>query len=98
MLALLALAVAAVLIIAARPIASVPVFAAKCPTDVMVDMDRSGRAHMNGKRASVRAIAANTWTIRRGGATVRISRNAAEGPVTAILVGPDGTNGVCEAL
>ncbi len=92
--------VASAVFVAAFPagsaLAKVPYFAAKCPTDISVETDRSGRAYLNGKRATVRSKNANYSEIVGGGVTISVARDP--GGLIVSYTGPRRANGVCEVV
>lgn len=81
---------------AAPALAKVPYFSAKCPTDNLVETDRSGRAYVAGAKATVRSKNANYSEIVGGGITVSVARGP-EG-LTVTYTGKGGANGVCQVL
>ena len=85
-----------VLLLAGAAFAKVPYFAAKCPTDIRVETDRSGRAYLSGEKATVRSKNANYSEIVGGGVTVSVAKNAGE--LIVSYTGPHGANGVCQVV
>lgn len=84
-------------VLAAGPaLAKVPYFSAKCPTDVLVETDRSGRAYVGGQKATARAKNANYSEIKGGGIVVSVAREASG--LTVTYTGKGGANGVCQVL
>lgn len=78
---------------AAPALAKVPYFAAKCPTDIMVETDRSGRAYVAGKKATVRTKNANYSEIVGAGITVSVARD--NGSLIVSYTGPNRAHGMC---
>lgn len=87
------LPVLAIALTATPSLAKVPYFAAKCPTDIMVETDRSGRAYINAKKATVRSKNANYSEIVGGGVTVSVARD--NGSLIVSYTGPGRANGMC---
>ncbi|GLI91708.1 hypothetical protein [Methylocystis echinoides] len=81
---------------AAAALAKVPYFAAKCPADISVETDRSGRAYVSGKKASVRSMNANYSEIRGAGVTISVARDA--GSLIVSYTGKGRAHGVCEVV
>jgi hypothetical protein len=86
----------AALSFAGPALAKVPYFAAKCPTDILVETDRSGRAYIAGKKASVRSSNANYYEIAVPGFTASVAVDA--GSLIVNYTGRHRANGVCQVV
>ncbi len=87
--------IAAATLVGGAAYAKAPVFSGTCP-GISVSTTAKGKATINGKRASIKAINANAWDVRGAGYTVSVSRDAPGGPLNAAYTGPHRANGICQ--
>ncbi|WP_298833084.1 hypothetical protein [uncultured Piscinibacter sp.] len=73
--------------------AAVPLFTAQCPGSVNVDADRHGTVRVNGHKASVRKINADSYEAKHDKVIYSIARDGNE--VLVSFTGPRRANGVC---
>jgi len=90
------IAIAATLV-AGTASASVPLFAAKCSTDINVDSDSKGHVRVNGKLAKLINRPDGQVTAQSGGIYIDITPQGNEPPLVT-YTGRDKSTGVCEIL
>jgi len=90
------IAVAATLV-AGTASASVPLFAAKCPTGITADSNTKGQVYVNGKVAKLINRPDGQITAQSGGVYVDITPRGSEPPLVT-YTGKDKSTGVCEIL
>jgi hypothetical protein len=76
--------------------ANPPVFSAKCPTNITVDVDRHGTVRINGHKAKLRTQNSSYWEAKDRGVTISISKDASGLLVSYTAKG--GANGMCQVL
>jgi len=84
-------------LIAGSANAGLPLFAAKCPTNLNVDADRHGVVRVNGEKATVKKFSDQYYEATHAGVTIGIGLEAG-GPPSVNYTGKHGVNGVCEVL
>ncbi len=90
------IAIAATLV-AATASASVPLFAAKCPTGITADSNAKGQVYVNGKVAKLIKRPDGQITAQSGGVYVDITPQGNQPPVVHYTA-RDKTNGFCEVV
>lgn len=90
------LAVAAALL-AGTASASVPLFAAKCPTGITADSNANGQVYVNGKVAKLIKRPDGQITAQSGGVYIDITPQGNQPPVVHFTA-KDKTNGSCEVV
>jgi len=84
-------------LIAGSASAGLPLFAAKCPTNLNVDADRHGVVRVNGEKATVKKLNDQYYEAKHAGVTIGIGLDAG-GPPSVNYTGKHGANGICEVL
>ena len=90
------IAIAATLV-AGTASASVPLFAAKCPTGITADSNNKGQVYVNGKVAKLINRPDGQVTAQSGGIYIDITPRGSEPPLIT-YTGKDKSTGVCEIL
>jgi hypothetical protein len=84
-------------LVAGTASASVPLFAAKCPTGITVDSNTNGQVYVNGKVAKLTPRPGGQVTAQSAGIYIDITPQGSEPPLVSYTA-PNKANGMCKVV